>query len=199
MAELTTDAWAKKLATAYDAKYGAGECAKAVTAGKYANAGYMFVDKFLSNVSVDAGSEGTLAKDTANATKKMVGFSPVSKYSISDKTKDGVTTPATYPKVDFLTEMNGFGGYAYKFYTQVAKTTDRPYTAMLFINYLSTAEGVAHYQEGHGVYSSNTKVSPANNDPSLASVLEKCVVENYGDVKAKWAELKRLIESYQAQ
>ena len=79
----------------------------------------------------------------------------------------------------------------YKFYTQIAKTTDRPYTAMLFINYLSTAEGIATYQEGNGVYSTNSMVQQDKD-----SLLDGFVLENYADVKSDWVSIVKLLEGY---
>ena len=79
----------------------------------------------------------------------------------------------------------------YKFYTQIAKTTDRPYTAMLFINYLSTAEGIATYQEGKGVYSTNSTVQQ-----DIDSLLDGFVLENYADIKSDWASIVKLLEGY---
>ncbi len=183
MAELTTDEWAAKLADAYDAKYGKDRCAAAVAAGNFKNAGYMFIDGFLKKVT-DYESEGKIASNiVVNAEKPAIGFSPVSKYSIGGE--------GTYNKVKFFNKMNGFNGYAYKFYTQIAKTTDRPYTALLFINYLSTAEGIAKYQEGNGVYSTNRTVQSDIDD-----LLNGFVVENYPDVKSDWASIIRLLEGY---
>ena len=116
-------------------------------------------------------------------TLSVIGFSPVSKYSTGAE--------GTYNKVKFFNNMNGFNGYAYKFYTQIAKTTDRPYTAMLFINYLSTAEGIANYQEGNGVYSTNNTVQQ-----DIDSLLNGFVMENYADVKSDWASIVKLLEGY---
>lgn len=183
MAELTTDAWASELADAYDAKHGEGACAKAISAGGFKNAGYMFIDGFLKK-AIDYESEGKIASNiVVGAEKSTIGFSPVTKYSTGAE--------GTYNKVKFFNRMKGFNGYAYKFYAQIAKTTDRPYTAMLFINYLSTAEGIAKYQEGNGVYSTNHTVQADIDD-----LLKGFVVENYSDVRVDWASIVRLLEGY---
>ena len=183
MAELTTDTWAVELADAYDAKHGAGACAKAIAAGGFKNAGYMFIDGFLKK-AIDYESEGKIASNiVVGAEKSTIGFSPVTKYSTGAE--------GTYNKVKFFNQMKGFNGYAYKFYTQIAKTTDRPYTAMLFINYLSTAEGVAKYQEGNGVYSTNYKVQT-----DIDNLIKGFVLENYADVTSEWASIVRLLEEY---
>lgn len=186
LAELTTETWSNKLAAAYKSWKNVGdtELNAALTAGNYANAGYMFIDKFLPKVT-NVKSEGDAAKANAIATTPNIAFSPVSKYSTG--------TEGTYDKVKFFNNMEGFNGYAYKFYAQISKTTDRPYTAMLFTNYLSTAEGIAHYQEGNGVYSSNTKVQT-----DLNTLLDGFVIENYSDVKASWASIVKKLESYAA-
>ena len=183
MAALTSDAWAQKLSAAYDEKYGAGTCDSAVAAGGFKNAGYLFINGFLKKAT-DYESEGKIAsKIVVDAEKPVIGFSPVTKYSTGAE--------GTYNKVKFFNKMKGFNGYAYKFYTQIAKTTDRPYTAMLFINYLSTAEGIATYQEGNGVYSTNNTVQQ-----DIDSLLDGFVLENYTDVKSDWASIVKLLEGY---
>ena len=183
MAALTSDAWAQKLSAAYDKKYGAGTCDSAVAAGIFKNAGYLFIDGFLKKAT-DYESEGKIAsKIVVDAEKPVIGFSPVTKYSTGAE--------GTYNKVKFFNKMKGFNGYAYKFYTQIAKTTDRPYTAMLFINYLSTAEGIATYQEGNGVYSTNSMVQQ-----DIDSLLDGFVLENYADVKSDWVSIVKLLEGY---
>ena len=180
MAELTTEAWAAKLATAYDAKFGAGKCDEALKSGNYKNAGYMFLDKFLSRV-VNVSSEGDCAKNCANAETPFVGFSPVSKYSLGET--------GNFNKVNFLEGMNGFKGYAYKFYYEISKTTDRPYTAMLYAYYLSDSNGIATWtSEGNGIYSAT--------DPDIANLLNNCVIENFGDVRSSWANIVKLLETY---
>lgn len=180
MGELTTDKWSKILGDAYTAKYGEGKLKEALNAGSYKNAGWMFMDKFLKRV-VNVSSEGDCAKNCANAKVPFVGFSPVSKYSLGEE--------GNYNKVNFLDSMNGFRGYAYKFYYQISKTTDRPFTAMLYANYLATADGISSWtSEGNGIYSAS--------DENLSTLLKDCVIENFADVKANWAEIVAKLESY---
>ena len=62
---------------------------------------------------------------------------------------------------------------------------------MLFINYLSTAEGIATYQEGKGVYSTNSTVQQ-----DIDSLLDGFVLENYTDIKSDWASIVKLLEGY---
>lgn len=180
MAELTTKKWSEKLASAYEAKYGKGVLDGELKKGKYKNAGWMFMDKFLSRVT-NVSSEGNCAKECANATSPFVGFSPVSKYSLGEE--------GNYNKVNFLDSMNGFKGYAYKFYYQVSKTTDRPYTAMLYANYISNAEGISTWtSEGKGIYSAG--------EANISTLLNNCVIENFDEVKGEWAEIVAKLESY---
>lgn len=180
MAELTTEKWSKKLASAYETKYGKDKLEGELKKGKYKNAGWMFLDKFLSRVT-NVSSEGDCAKQCANATSPFVGFSPISKYSLGEE--------GNYNKVNFLDSMNGFKGYAYKFYYQISKTTDRPYTAMLYANYISNAEGITTWtSEGNGIYSAG--------DANINTLLDNCVIENFEDVKGEWAEIVAKLESY---
>ena len=180
MAELTTNTWSKKLGDAYEAKYGSGKLDAALKEGKYKNAGWMFMDKFLTRV-INIKSEGDEAKNCANATSPFVTFSPISKYSLGEA--------GNYNKVNFLDSMQGFRGYAYKFYYQISKTTDRPFTAMLYANYISNAEGIASWtSEGNGIYSAT--------DANINTLLKDCVIENFNDVKKDWASIVAKLESY---
>ena len=180
MAELTTDTWSKKLGDAYESKYGSGKLDAALKEGKYKNAGWMFMDKFLTRV-INLESEGDCAKECASATTPFVGFSPISKYSLGDT--------GNYNKVNFLDSMQGFKGYAYKFYYEISKTTDRPFTAMLYANYLSDADGITSWtSEGNGIYSAN--------DANIDTLLKDCVIENFNDVKKEWASIVAKLESY---
>ena len=71
--------------------------------------------------------------------------------------------------------MKGFNGYAYKFYTQITKQpTVRIRQCSLLTIYQPTAEGIATYREGNGVYSTNSTVQQ-----DIDSLLDGFVLENY--------------------
>ena len=138
------------------------------------------MDKFLTRV-INIKSEGDEAKNCANATSPFVTFSPISKYSLGEA--------GNYNKVNFLDSMQGFRGYAYKFYYQISKTTDRPFTAMLYANYISNADGITTWtSEGNGIYSAT--------DANINTLLKDCVIENFNDVKKDWASIVAKLESY---
>lgn len=91
--------------------------------------------------ATDYESEGKIAsKIVVDAEKPVIGFSPVTKYSTGAE--------GTYNKVKFFNKMKGFNGYAYKFYTQIAKTTDRPYTAMLLLTICQRQKALQPIRKG---------------------------------------------------
>lgn len=170
LTQLTTKAEADKLAAAYKDYKNVGdtELNAALTEGGYANAGYMFVDKLLRNVNFN-GSEGDIAKAVRDAETSTYGFGAYGKYKGFDAAKYSIAT-----------ELKGYSYFVYHMYAQIAKTTDRPYTAMLFINYISTEEGAdfwAAKSVGPGAYSTNTEVT-SDQTETLESILENAVVED---------------------
>ena len=170
LTQLTTTEEAAKLAIAYKAYKNVGdtELNAALTAGNYSNAGYMFVDKLLRNVNFN-GSEGDIAKAVRDATVPAYGFGAYGKYKGFDAAKYSVAT-----------ELEGYTYFVYHMYAQIAKTTDRPYTSMLFINYISTQEGADFWAKksiGPGAYSTNETVV-SDQVETLESILDNAVVEN---------------------
>ncbi len=184
--ELITEGWAAKLAEAYDAKYGDGACAKAVEAAGVPNAGYLFIQKFLPKTTNNS-SEGDIAKAIVASTTPTVGFGTVSKYK-TDGEPD-------ISEVTRINEMAGFKGFIYQFYAQISKSTDRPYTAMLFTNYLATEEGVSGFiGKDLAIYSSTSTVTA-----DLAAVTEGYILENVEELKDVYAEGLEFIEKVRAQ
>lgn len=185
MMEMTTDSWSKKLEEAYDAKYGSGECAKAVAAEGVKNAGQLFIKKFLPKTTNNS-SEGDIAKAIVASTTATVGFGTISKYKTSGE-----------PSIDEivrLVDMQGFKGFIYKFYAQISKSTDRPYTALLFTNYLATEEGVSGYiGKEPGIYSSTSTVTA-----NIESLTEGYIMENYDEIREIYAETLDYIEKVRA-
>ena len=170
LTQLTTTAEAAKLATAYKEYKNVGdtELNAALTAGGYDNAGYMFVDKLLRNVNFN-GSEGDIAKAIRDAEVPAYGFGAYGKYKGFDAAKYSIAT-----------NLKGYSYFVYNMYAQISKTTDRPYTAMLFINYISTKEGAdfwAAKSVGPGAYSTNTKAT-SDQTETLKSILDNAVVED---------------------
>lgn len=168
LTQLTTDEWAGKLATAYKSWKNVDDAAlnEVLTAGGYTNAGYMFVDKLMRNVNFN-GSEGDIAKKVAAADVPTYGFGAYGKYS----GKSNYTTAKT---------LAGYSYFVYHMYAQISKNTDRPYTSMLFINYISTQEGADFWAKksiGPGAYSTNENYV-TDQDETLKSILDNAVVED---------------------
>ena len=168
LTQLTTEEWATKLATAYKTWKNVDDAAlnTVLTADGYTNAGYMFVDKLMKNVNFN-GSEGDIAKKVDAATVPTYGFGAYGKY----KGKTNYTTAKT---------LAGYSYFVYHMYAQISKNTDRPYTSMLFINYISTQEGADFWAKksvGPGAYSTNTTYT-TDQAETLKSILDNAVVEN---------------------
>lgn len=168
LTQLTTDEWAAKLAAAYKSykNVGDAELTQALTDGGYTNAGYMFIDKLMTHVDFN-GSEGTIASMVSEATTPTYGFGAYGKY----KGKSNYTTAKT---------LAGYSYFVYHMYAQISKNTDRPYTSMLFINYISTQEGADFWAKksiGPGAYSTNTTYT-TDQDETLQSILDNAVVED---------------------
>ena len=185
MMEMTTDAWSKSLKEAYDAKYGAGKCDEAIKAAGVPTAGHLFIQMFLPKTTNNS-SEGDIAKAIVASTTPTVGFGTVSKYKSGGE-----------PSIDEivrLNEMQGFKGFIYQFYAQISKCTDRPYTAMLFTNYLATEEGVKGYIGSDvGIYSSTSTVTK-----DIDKITEGYIMENYDELKEVYAETLEFIEKVRA-
>ena len=183
--EMTTEGWAAKLAEAYDAKYGEGACAKAVAEAGVPNAGYLFIQKFIPKTTNNS-SEGDIAKAIVASTTPTVGFGTVSKYKT-----DGEPSIA---EVTRLNELAGFKGFMYQFYAQISKSTDRPYTAMLFTNYLAMQEGVSGFiGKDLAIYSSTSTVTEG-----LEGLMEGYILENVEELKDVYAEGMEFIEKVRA-
>ena len=149
----TSDAWAAKLAEAYKALYG-----KDIVLGSYKNAGYKWVAEFIANCNFSISSDTTICKDMAKADSKgCVGLFVLSKFRDVDASIKGNLTVGAWQN----TAIAPFAGFMYPMYAQIAQKTSRPYTAMLFVNYLMTAEGFAPWGKDIGAYSTDPAI-PVN-------------------------------------
>ncbi len=86
-----------------------------------------------------------------------VGLFVLSKFRDVDATiKGNLSVGAWQP-----TKIAPFAGFMYPMYVQITQKTNRPYTAMLFVNYLMTAEGFAPWGKDIGAYSTDPSI-PVN-------------------------------------
>ncbi len=66
----------------------------------------------------------------------------------------------------------------YPIYAMVSANANRPYTAMLFIEYLMTAEGFAPWSKSIGAYSGNSAIPEKEGDLPLSVWKDTLVVED---------------------
>ena len=159
----TSDAWAAKIAQAYKDYYG-----KDIELGSYKNAGYKWVAEFLANVNFSVSSDTKICNTVASADSAgSMGLFVLS------KTRDLDAALKSNLQVGAFTQaqINPFSGFMYPLYVQMTKAANRPYTAMLFINYLMTSEGFAPWggagTEILGAYSTNPAIGAAEGDQGI--------------------------------
>ena len=170
---LTSDTWVKKMEAAYKAKYNKDYTPE----GKLINASYAWIDAFLRNA--DTASYTSDTKMAAGVAKEenndKVGLFVLSKLRDKSVTSENLTVGAW--------EEGGitpFAGFMYSIYAQIASKGPRPYTAMLFTNYLMTEEGFAPWKEAIGGYSSNKEIKEFDGDKPL-SFYKNCLVLEDGE------------------
>ena len=159
----TSDAWAAKIAQAYKDYYG-----KDIELGSYKNAGYKWVAEVLANVNFSVSSDTKICNTVASADSAgSMGLFVLS------KTRDLDAALKSNLQVGAFTQaqINPFSGFMYPLYVQMTKAANRPYTAMLFINYLMTSEGFAPWggagTEILGAYSTNPAIGAAEGDQGI--------------------------------
>ena len=159
----TSDAWAQKIAAAYKSYFG-----KDIELGSYKNAGYKWVAEFLANVNFSVSSDTTICNTIASAESAgSMGLFVLS------KTRDLDASLKANLQVGAFTEaqIDPFSGFMYPLYVQMTKAANRPYTAMLFINYLMTSEGFAPWGGAGtnilGAYSTNPAIGAAEGDQAI--------------------------------
>ncbi|MBQ5364778.1 MAG: hypothetical protein IIU49_01785 [Spirochaetales bacterium] len=159
----TSDAWAEKIAKAYKAYYG-----KDIQLGSYKNAGYKWVAEFLANVNFSVSSDTKICNTVASADSAgSMGLFVLS------KTRDLDASLKANLQVGAFTasQIDPFSGFMYPLYVQMTKAANRPYTSMLFINYLMSSEGFAPWggagTEILGAYSTNPAIGAAEGDQPI--------------------------------
>ena len=143
----TEPEWADRLAEAY--KNWAGE---EIDLGDYENAGYKWVAEFLDNVTF-GNSDTTIAEEVSQDTAAgKIGLFVLSKLRSSSVLTDNLTV-AEYDAQEKGYAVEPFSGFMYPMYTMVNTKATRPYTAMLFIEYLMSKEGFEPWGINIGAYS----------------------------------------------
>lgn len=180
---VTNAYWSGMLAQAYETYFG-----KPIELGEYENAGYMWVAQFLDNC-VFGSSDTTLAEEISQPTAAgKIGLFVLSKLRSSSVLTENLTVGQYDAQANGYT-IEPFAGFMYPMYALVSSGASRPYTAMLFINYLMSSEGFQPWGKSIGAYSTNPALPPLEGDLGIG-VWKNCLVsedpvwilENYEDV-----------------
>lgn len=172
LAMLTSDEWSKELDKAYKDYYG-----KEIELDEDCdNAGYQFIKNFLANVTFGSG-DGDIATELSNGNGGNYGLFVYSKLRDDSVDQDKLTVAAYADS-----QPTGFSGFMYPMYLQMVTTTDRPYTAKLFIYFLMTEDGFKSAFQTKaadiGTYSTNTEIAPLEGDRDLTFWKQCLVIEN---------------------
>ena len=155
---LTNDYWSGKLAEAYKAWKG-----EEIDLGSYENAGYKWIAEFLSNCTFGS-SDTTIAEEVSQETAAgKIGLFVLSKLRSSSVLTDNPTV-AQYDASENGYVVEPFSGFMYPMYAMVSAGATRPYTAMLFIEYLMSAEGFQPWGKNIGAYSPNAAIAVNEGD-----------------------------------
>ena len=169
---LTSEKWSQKLADAYKTWKG-----EDIDLGDYKNAGYKWIAEFLPNCQFgksDTNIAEEISQDTAAG---KIGLFVLSKLRSSSVITENLT-PAQYAASAEGYTIEPFAGFMYPIYAMVSANANRPYTAMLFIEYLMTAEGFAPWSKSIGAYSGNAAIPEKEGDLPLSTWKETLVVED---------------------
>ena len=149
----TSPEWSDKLAEAYKEWAGAE-----IDLGGYQNAGYKWIAEFLDNVTFGK-SDTTIAEEVSQETAQgTIGLFVLSKLRSSSVLTDNLTV-AQYDASANGYAVNPFSGFMYPMYTMINTKANRPYTGMLFIEYLMTQEGFQPWGKSIGAYSPNAEIA----------------------------------------
>ena len=168
----TKQEWADKLAAAYQEWAG-----KEIELGSYQNAGYKWIAEFLDNVTFGK-SDTTIAEEVSQETAAgKIGLFVLSKLRSSSVLSDNLTV-AQYDAAANGYTLNPFAGFMYPMYTMVNTKATRPYTAMLFIEYLMTQEGFQPWGKSIGAYSPNPAITVNDGDLTIDVWKDSLVMED---------------------
>lgn len=187
---LTREDWAARLADAYKALYG-----KDIDLGDYPNAGYKWIAEFLSNCSFGS-SDTKIAEDISQPEAEgKVGLFVLSKLRSSSVLTDNLTV-GQYVASETGVPLVPFSGFMYPLYVVVTANSTRPYTAMLFIEYLMGGEGFAPWGKSIGAYSGNTTIPSKDGDLALDVWKQTLVTEDPDYILDHTAEVYDFVIKY---
>lgn len=181
---LTSDTWSGKLETAYTAWN--GSAATDVGEGKtYPTYGHKWITEFLNNCNFTINSDTTIAQSLSDPDNAgNMGLFVLSKLRDSSVIADNLQVAAWANKTDeTYTRIEPFAGFMYALYAQLVTNGPRPYTAMLFVNYLMTEEGFSPWASMGG-YSANSSIPVTDGDSELSFWRDTLVFEDGAYIKS---------------
>ena len=187
---LTTDDWSAKLADAYKAWAG-----KDIELGEYKNAGYKWIAEFLSNCTFGS-SDTTIAEEVSQETATgKIGLFVLSKLRSSSVLTDNLTV-AQYDASANGYAVEPFSGFMYPMYALISAAAHRPYTAMLFIEYLMGEDGFAPWGKSIGAYSSNVQIPAKEGDLGIDVWKDTLVMEDPEFILDNGDEVRTFVSKY---
>ena len=181
---LTSDTWSGKLETAYTAWN--GSAATDVGEGKtYPTYGHKWITEFLNNCNFTINSDTTIAQSLSDPDNAgNMGLFVLSKLRDSSVIADNLQVAAWANKTgETYTKIEPFAGFMYALYAQLVTNGPRPYTAMLFVNYLMTEEGFSPWASMGG-YSANSSIAVTEGDSTLSFWRDTLVFEDGAYIKS---------------
>ena len=181
---LTSDTWSGKLETAYTAWN--GSAATDVGEGKtYPTYGHKWITEFLNNCNFTINSDTTIAQSLSDPDNAgNMGLFVLSKLRDSSVIADNLQVAAWANKTgETYTKIEPFAGFMYALYAQIVTNGPRPYTAMLFVNYLMTEEGFSPWASMGG-YSANSSIPVTDGDSELSFWRDTLVFEDGAYIKS---------------
>ena len=157
----TKPEWADKLAEAY--KEWKGE---EIDLGEYENAGYKWVAEFLDNVTFGKSDPNIAEEISQDTAEGKIGLFVLSKLRSSSVITDNLTV-AQYDATANGYEVKPFAGFMYPMYTMINTKATRPYTGMLFVEYLMTQDGFKPWGKSIGAYSPNAEIAVNEGDLTI--------------------------------
>ena len=169
---LTKEEWATKLAAAYKALYNKD----IVLDSDCPNAGYQWVKAFLKQANFSFSGDTDICNGlNEDSNAGNLGLFVLSKFR--SLKQNNLSVAAWQKDGDKFVEVNPFAGFMYPMYCQLATSAPRPYTAMLFINFLMEEDGFKAWSD-MGAYSTNPDVSIYEGDQELAFWRKTLVIED---------------------
>ena len=169
---LTSPEWSARLEEAYKAWKG-----EDINLADYPTAGHKWIAEFLPNC-VFGKSDTNIAEEISQETATgKIGLFVLSKLRSESVYAENLM-PAQYAASKEGYTIEPFAGFMYPIYNMVSANAKRPYTAMLFIEYLMTEEGFSFWSDSIGAYSGNSAIPEKEGDLSLNVWKDTLVIED---------------------